>query len=598
MSGGVTSFTFTVMVAAEVFDQGGVLQWTPINGTTQRWFNDVAASSPTDWMAVGNNGLTARWNGSSWVALPAIVTENINAVTAIGPGEYLAATGAGAVLHFKNKVWTEIYRRGTPATFRAIWAKDSTQIVAVGDAGITSHAYNGAWIDEDLPTLNGGSLTAVSGSADGSHVSAVNGDFLSSEVWTSTGEGAFVTDPTFPTAIVGLATDVTYDAAGDGLVSFVDVGGPMISYIIRTNGDTVLFLNDIWPKALVAHGVDQLAVGFLYNGDGNHYIADLDYSTIPGPFNGISDPLGSPFDFAQMTATNGAATQFAVTSANNGHLLRWNGAIWSDPQGSGDWQDPDLWGIGDTLFALDGIGGFYKIVGGVPTTLPSEPGLHRLWGISSTEFWAVDATEVWHFDPVNGWTDEHTVPNGSDNRDIWADPSGDAVIALGENGEVSSRILGVWSDTAIGHNVNAVWGCDSHTAWIVTQEGGIYKWINGVISLDVATGPNPLRAINGNVFCDPWVAGDNGTMYHRLGGTWTNRFDPSAASWNLRAVALRGAGQTIAAGDNGNAGLFSDASPVQSTPLPTQGKGIQALWRLSNGEVYAAGDQVLLRGHR
>jgi hypothetical protein len=593
LNGGVNTFTFTVMVAADVFDQGGPLQWRPIDGTTQRLYNDVAASSPTDWMAVGNNGLTARYSGGKWVPLPPIVTENINAVTAIGPGEYLAATGGGAVLHYKNRVWTEIYRRSDFFGFNAIWARDLTQIVAVGQFGTTSHFSGGSWSNEDVATAGTADFVAVNGNAGGTNYTAVTANFGASEVWTSTSGGPLTLDVRFP-VVNGALSDVVYDAAGDVLASFVDLGVGLAGTVVRSTGDTLMALPFVYPRALHPIASGQVAVGITPFGPTSSQVLLLDYTGAP-----VTSPLTPALgtDLSHMAVTDNSMTGILITSGGQ-HLLRFDSGTLTDVQGFGDWSDPDLWGIGDTIYALDGIGGFHKIVNGVMTNLPSGGAFHRLWGMSSTEFWAINATEAWHFDPVNGWTNEHTVPNGSDNRDVWVDPSGTSVIVLGENGEISSRISGVWSDQSIPRNVNAVWGCDSHNAWIVTQEGEIWKWVDGVVTLDVATGPNSLRAINGNVFCDPWVAGDNGTMWHRFGGVWINRFDPSASSWNLKAVAIRGAGQTMAAGDDANFGLFSDASQLQSTPLPTQGGGIKALWRLDNGEVYAAGSQFLLRGYR
>jgi hypothetical protein len=225
-------------------------------------------------------------------------------------------------------------------------------------------------------------------------------------------------------------------------------------------------------------------------------------------------------------------------------------------------------------------------------------GIYRLWGTSSTDFFAIDHTNAWHYEPVGGWQVEPMDAGGAGTWDIWADPTGAAVIVLQLAGRVDSRINGVWSHQLIGQTLSGVWGCDAHTAWITTEEGNIYKWLDGALTLDAATGGNSLRAIAGNQFCDPWAVGDDGTTWHKFGGPWSNRHDPDANGWNLRAVAIRGAGQTLAFGDNGYGGLFSDASPLSPTPLPTQGKAVQSLWRLSNGEVYAAGSQFLLRGWR
>ena len=595
MNPSAATFNFTVMVAADVFDQGGVLQWTSVAGTTQYWFRDVAASSATDRMAVGTSTITAHYTGGKWVSLPMQFQsgEGFTAVTAVGVGEYLAVTDAGAVLRFKNKAWTLLYRRADNNGFADVWGKDSTKIVAVGFGGTLSRYSGGVWTNEDHA---GADFYAVGGSADGTLVSAVTDG--GAVVWTSSGAGAFALNPNF-SPITGFGKDIVYDASGNVLMAYTDLSGPTTGVIKSSTGGILMSSTMYTPRRLIPHGTNKVAFGGYDAAGGGHRIIDVDYASLPGTLSPLTDVLPSPwtFDLWRITPTNTAISQFSVTTGQ-GHLLSWNGSTWSDDQGSGDWFDPDLWGIGDTLFAIDGIGDFYKIVNGVKTTLPTVGGLNRLWGSSSTEFWATDHANAWHYEPVGGWQTLPILPGGAGTWDIWADPTGATVIVLQLNGRIDSRIGGVWSQQSIGQSLSAVWGCDAHTAWIVTEEGNIYKWLDGTVTPDQATGGSSLRAIAGNQFCDPWVMGDNGTIWHRLGGAWTSRYDPSVGWWNLRAVAIRGAGQAIAAGEAGYAGLFSDASQVQQTPLPTQGKAITTLWRLSNGEVYAAGDQFLLRGRR
>lgn len=596
MNTAATTFSFTVMVAADVYDLGGVLEWKSVAGTTQMRYNDVVASSPTDRMAVGNGGLTAHYTGGEWVPLPMVTYEQFNAVTAIGAGEYLAVTGSGAVFHFKNRVWTELYHRGDYGPFYSIWAKDLTHIVAVGQGGRISRLYGGTWDDVDVTTANNGNLVAVSGNADGSKVSAVNGDYLNTEVWTSTAGGGFVLDPNLP-PFAGIGLDITYDAAGNALLASVNSG---VGTILSSTGDILLSDPDLLPLTLTPHGTGKVTVGALSSGD--YKVVEVDYSaSFPGTVTSLSDPVPGGNDIAQLTPTNSAGTEFSIISGVYGHLLSWNGATWTDDQGDGNWTDPDIWGSGTTLWALDGFGGFYKIINGVMTPLPGQSGLTRFWGSSSTSFWGVGSSGVWHSDGTGAWTPDVTFgfPGGITPRDVWADPTGAAVIVLGDGGHIASFVGGGWSYEDIGHHVTAVWGCDVSNAWVVTDDGEIWKWFNGTTTFLASVGPNPLQTITGHSCSDIWVGGDNGKIYHGSGGpfNWDDKNIPGL-SWTIRALSIRGPFQVIGAGDGSNSGLFSESAPVATTILPAQGGTVTSLWRLDNGDMYAAGNQFLLRGTR
>jgi hypothetical protein len=592
LSGGATTFTFNVLVATDVFDQGGVLRWQSVNGLTQRLFNDVVASAPNDWMAVSGGGITAHWNGSSWVTLPSFTGQNITAVTAIGPGEYLAATNGGAVLRFHGNVWSELYRRADNQEFTAIWAKDASTIVAAGYVGAISRLSGGTWSDDDAFPPSGQRYIAVAGNADGSLVSAITGA-NPVEVYTSTAGGAFTADPAFA-GINGVATDIVYDGAGHALLGYLSYS-TFNGMVVSSTGDILLQAFAQQPTALVAVGTDKAAVGLLDLFGAGTYIDLVDYSGPPSATLLTTYLPGQ--QIADLTATDAAGTQFEMTT-DDGHLFRWDGVSFTDSQGANGGGLVDLWGIADTVWMVDGTGSFYRIVDGAPTALTSVSYVYQLAGVSSTEFYVADATYIYRGDGVGAWTIEDSIPAGNAIQDLWADPTG-TLIVLGNNGDIMHRITGVWTGAIAPGNLTAVWGCDASTAWITTEQGVIYLWQNGVVIQDpgFSFGAPVLHAVTGTSCSDVWVGGDNGVTYHWDGLTWTDHSN-NTPGWHQRAISVRGPGQLLVAGDAGTAGLVTDGAAFQFLTLPTQNQAIRALWRLDNGEVLAAGTNVLLRGLR
>jgi hypothetical protein len=612
----VTTFTFQVLVAADVIDQGGAFRWRPINGLTQRRYNAVAGWSPSDRMAVGDSGVTAHWDGSTWTAIPGFVPENITAVTAVGPGEYYAATERGAVLHFAINSWREIYRRADLGAFSDIWAGTEFNIVAIGLGGRISSTLRGGWADDDILAETPGSgdgLVAVSGDTSGltsrAPVSLLNNNAGTAEVWIwNDGPGGWIIDPSFP-VIHGLGHDLVYDGAGQTLVAFT-VGTPFDStgFVMNSTGD-LLTVGHFRPQTLLPTGTDRVAVGgWEYGSGGARFIEQIDYSSLPASSTPLTTDLGS--DIGHIAATNAAGTQFVVTSADQ-HLSQWDGGVWVDVQGSDHGTDASLWGVGDTVWLLDGIGSLTRIVNGVPSASLDHPGLHQLWGSSSsifpgspsTTFVSFDATGARYSDGVTGWGPLFDFAEDPVARGIWADPTASMVILVGTKGSqgyVGSFQVGVsLSEQVITDHGNAVWGCDPGLAWIVTEEGTIHAWSFGSESpYSPFTGsPTPLRVITGTSCTDVWVGGDGGAMYHWDGNVW-NDLSHSSPGQRWNAIIPRGAGEVMVAGTAGVAAIYMADGGYHEIQLPTQGKDVTALWRLANGEIYAAGANLLLRGTR
>ena len=573
------------------------LRWVPISGATQTRYRDAVASTPTDWMAVGDGGATARYVGGAWTSFPALVGETMMAVTAVGPGRYIAVTYSGAVYRFRSGVWTELYRRGS-GNFAAVWAKDESNIVAVGDAGAISRSTNGAWADQDA--LTGGSFVAVSGTTDGSVVSALVGTQGFTMVFTSVGGGAFAPDPGFPPIASQRCSDLVYDAGVVWYASCFDPG-PTAAFIHRSGEPLWSFAVGREIRGLQWIGPDSLATTYT----------DFTFSRIGllvgGVSQDVSDPLGA--DLATISAVAPAAEGFIGVGLNN-HLYRYTGpgtgGLWSDVQSANDWPAPDFWGIGDTVWALqgDGSGSFSRIDGGVVTPINNEPGLRKLWGVSSALFYAIGPTGIYTSNGTSPWVqDGDPLALGVDYRDIWADPSNGSVIALDRvnvsGTHVVLKYLGAWQRIGVADDLTAVWGCDPTHFWITSANGYVYTPQGPFVLPDPAFPGTigALTAVTGTSCSDVWVTGDDGALFHWNGSAWV---DKSTGDLGVTFTALtpRATGQIIVLGPGGFGYLASDPdpSPPQQWNLPSQGHGILSAWRLDDGEVISAGADFLLRG--
>jgi len=131
----VTTFSFSVLVAADVGDAGGILQWQAIPAFRSMQPFDVAASGEFDAIVVGNYGRSLRWDGTAWTAMATTTSRALNAAAALAPGEYLAADDYGGIWRSKGMIWTKVHQRLDSRPFTRIWVRDSTHFVAGGIGG-------------------------------------------------------------------------------------------------------------------------------------------------------------------------------------------------------------------------------------------------------------------------------------------------------------------------------------------------------------------------------------------------------------------------------------------------------------------------------
>lgn len=123
----VNTFTFKVLVAAEVPTYGGILRWEPVFPSSADLSSlvDIAANGPDDAMAVGSTGLVLHKGAGGWEVVPVQQPSGWVNVEAIGSGRYMALAGDATVWLYQNRVWRFVtdYTTGA-AAFTALSATD------------------------------------------------------------------------------------------------------------------------------------------------------------------------------------------------------------------------------------------------------------------------------------------------------------------------------------------------------------------------------------------------------------------------------------------------------------------------------------------
>ena len=122
--------------------------------------------APTDIWAVGDGGLLAHYDGSSWIVNKAVTTSDLKGVWASGPSDVWAVGANGTVLHYSSGTWTAT-GVGTK-DLKGIWGSSPTEIWAGGEinggTAILRH-YNGATWQSVNTGLSASSVNGIYTSA-------------------------------------------------------------------------------------------------------------------------------------------------------------------------------------------------------------------------------------------------------------------------------------------------------------------------------------------------------------------------------------------------------------------------------------------------
>jgi hypothetical protein len=587
---GVLTFSFSVLVAAEVPDAGGILRWKGVAGRTTSRTNAVAFTSNNDMMAVGNKGVALRWNGTQWNPLTPPMPVNFNAVAPIGDGNYIVAADEGRVFRTRGNLWTQLWQETNGNGLLALWVKDSLNWVAVGKQGAIVVSSGGTITEGPAGTLY--DLVAVTARSNMTAIAALDGG---NSLYLSDGDVNLVFDTWFD----GISGDVLYDQNGDLLRTFGGFGG---WGILLRNADTLaVWGSDAMPRYLVQLAGDRVAVAVYEFATQFTSISSVDYSSLPAVGSGITDQLGYEIrDFALAKADE---SQFIATQVGwNEDLFRWSGAAWlvDQPTQAGA---KDIWGVGDTAWVVEGTGGISRIVNGVATNLPFLSGAKRIWGLSSTDLYVADDTALWQGNGTDPWILETVFTSTTSIQDVWGDPASGALIVVaqdGAQGVYQARVGGLWGGNFFPALFTSVWGCSGTQAWLGTQDGMVWVWDGTNVGPDIAYltagfPPHDLTAMTGSSCFDAWATGSTRTT-HWDGTAWST----ITFGVNVPVLAMREPGRAYLLSGTANNDYLVDTTALQQMQLwvPAQERMMRAAWQLDNGELLVGGDRYILRGVR
>lgn len=173
--------------------------------------------------------------------------------------------------------------------------------------------------------------------------------------------------------------------------------------------------------------------------------------------------------------------------------------------------------------------------------------------------------------PFLTWREEMG-PTGVANLlyDVWVDPAGEPVLAVGENGTAMRRTGGLWSAEATGttSGMYSVFGIAGGTSWaggqgaptILRRDGTGMSW-----SVDQPAGLMGVglwAVTTGQTVGEVWVGDNDGKVWHRTGpttgaGTWTME-QALPAGRGVYGIAYAD-GAVFAVGDAGNVAVRKDS---------------------------------------
>jgi hypothetical protein len=600
----VLNFSFTVLVAAEVGDYGGILRWSEVDSLGHTRLYGVGAHGPNDAMIVGRRGHSLYWNGVTWERNPSVTNDTLTSTQPLGPGSYVATGEQGRIYLFDDGIWTLIHQRGDNLPLTHIWVRDATHFVAAGPDGAVTWYVAGVFTDEHAATGEG--IYTVTGSQAGIGVT-----FLTDlgNAWYNTGPGDGWIGPDLLDPF-NWVLDIDYDADGARILSLWDpvLGNALVDH--STHGLIYAGGNQLVTK-LFPFARDSVVIEVADNNSGKTYLMKVTYGAAP-PALPVAITGEAPFaNFGARGAVMNAAKDQVIISDGTGQM-------WSNIGGPFEEIDAALnptgsfagmWGIGDTIFAVDSTTTLWKVVGNSRAQLTAPVGAKAIWGFSSTELYVVAYNQVWRGDGVGTWQLEATLTNfggGEHLTKIWGDAGSGLLIVIGQNGRWMSRHFGAWGEWQTGGaDWTAVGGCDGSNAWLATAAGPVWKWTDGAFNVDgvynLASGGinRHIGAITAWSCDDVWFVGSDPIAFRYVSvlGTY-GVINTGIQIDSVTTAVMQGAQQVAFGGAGGSAATVSDFYGNTRLTVPTHGTRISALWKLQNGTLMATDASRILRGLR
>lgn len=593
----VTDFVFTVLVAADVPEVGGVLQWSVFPGMEGVSISDVAMNSATDGMAVGTGGRYVRLTGAGWRAYPDPLGGGLEAVSAVGAGQFVGVGGLpnqeGYVARFNGSVWTKVQTL-TDMNVLGVYGTPTGEIFV---SGYHQDTGNGAlaWFDGTLwhySIVPGSMPFLLIDGTSGTNVIAVSMDGMAMHwdgtTWTEqlpgggpeiralrvTGPkqfvlggsaGPFMAQVAFVVSVDDGAVDSLAVGAGQAIGGFAAApGGGVLTTVLGSDGP-----GSTWTLFRKWDGVSWTTL-----------------DSIPGTFFG--DP-----------ANDGAGNyylpgEYGVTSWNtSGTTLAFGGE-----------EVPEFNGVAvvgnDVYVATDGGGVWHYDGTSWDQIYLNAQFTTSVWAFSTNDVYASTDSGVFHFDGSD-WLLEPVNEVGMGVAKLWA--TGSTLFGIkGDTLFVKSG--GTWtahtSPILAGRTYYNVWATGPNAVFLAGTGYDLKYWDGN----DFSNVPLPdcapadsfflVEALSGTAANDIWIGTDDRGVLHWDGANITQFGNDELGT--ASAILPLGTGQAYIGTSEGIYHATADGSMYLVSSAAFDG-GV-ALVAGTGGKIWGAGYRSLFIGDR
>jgi len=586
----------------------------PSASTTDNLNGVVILASNNGW-AVGNEGTTEHFDGSSWSLVGSGTGSDLLGVSFGSPwspnaqsGFAVGGSGGTAVALYWSSVSWELAMAG-------LSGPDAKQLSAVSSTGSTDawavDSVSGTfWHWSGMAGLGGGWNEVSSASAGLNSVFMVS----PSEGW-AVGVGGIIYHFTgggwIPSSTVGTTLNSVFMvnqgegwAVGDSGAIFHYSSGTwsgaispsptnqnlksvfMVSqtegWAVGASGTVLHYLNGAWSLASNQFGTSQNlnAVSFF----GGNGWAVGDFGTIV-PLSTQAPPQGvSGSTFQSVYLSNGGdgwivgcSTGGCGTGAGEPTLLHWNGNSYT--RGSASATTTDLYSVSMASpsegWAVGGLGTSPAILrydGGswVQTPAPPMNGILRsVFMVDGSNGWAVgDNGAILQY---SGSWGSVSAPTTNTLRSVFMVGASDGW-AVGDGGTIIRFQNGQWVTypSPTSASLNSVYFLDSSHGWAVGS-GGTILYFNGLLWSPVATGIsanlNSVAQVNPQ---EAWAVGDSATILHWNGISWyqVSPSPPISGNPKLNSIFISSSGVGVIVGAPQVSGSQGVILQLSALPVP------------------------------
>lgn len=591
-----TSFTFSVLVAAQMPATSAVARWALEPGVNPINWEGVSGWGLVGLAVFGQNGEVFVQDSGVWHSYTDPLGSGPGGSS---PGNQVVAAGRND-LTFENgsrfRHWDGISWRtldSLPNSPGLMYAVGPTGgLGGIWGMGFRFARFSGSsWISDTLPTGVNRAVSSITFGLDPvilTDQGRVWRQSNSTGVWTQIGGSGGSGQTQGPGIIFGT------DASDLWTISIVNNTDPTVRYwngsswTTQANpsgqdNNTGVPVGGVAFSSSDAYIVrsDNVGHGHIWHFDGSNW---TDVHTAPYNYNGIwargTDDFFVAENGGRVEEYNSGTWSFVLDSATTA------AAVWMRSSGE--------------AYVGDNLGNIHHYDGTTWTPSASIGGsITSLWESGASDVWAArTSNSVWHFDG-SGWTSAAIGSSGfpvigmggSGPHDVWA------VGALSQILHYDGTSWSIVKDLEVlfPYDFYAVWAPNDTFAVAVGQAGDIGMLQGG--SWSAASSPTSfaLRAVSGTSASDAWAVGDAGTIVHYDGTSWSTV--SSGTGQNLLGVWAASPTEAYAVGVNNTVLMYNGTSWSPVSVQSSATGSYNAISGVPGGQALIAGTRIL-RGTR